>query len=284
MKSCPSCLTQYTDDTLSYCLQDGSLLTTEFTSESPTVVAGETETFVNPRVLSNKLDTRPDISTAVIHDSGSKPRGSRTAVAVAATVFVMLAIFVLLGAGAFLYYRSKGSAVSSNISSANGKGNPNEKNVSPPTNRTPTRIDNREVTPSPLPDSGLETVTDDVRSEVWNEIDDWRSATEEMDIDSLVGHYASRVEYYNKSAADSSFIRADKNRAFSRFDVISMKISNVEVTNAGTAGTFNVFFDKEWRFSGATTSTGKVRQLLQIKKIGGRWLITAEKDLKVFGK
>jgi hypothetical protein len=42
-------------------------------------------------------------------------------------------------------------------------------------------------------------------------------------------------------------------------------------------------FDKEWNFSGAEkTSAGKVKQQLQLKKVNGQWLISGERDLKVY--
>src|SRR5258708_25851817 len=46
MRICPACKTQYSDDTLQYCLQDGTPLTGGRGSDTPTVALGETETAV----------------------------------------------------------------------------------------------------------------------------------------------------------------------------------------------------------------------------------------------
>ena len=46
MKICPQCRTRYQDDTLSFCLDDGTPLVAGPQSDTPTVVLGETETYV----------------------------------------------------------------------------------------------------------------------------------------------------------------------------------------------------------------------------------------------
>ncbi len=277
MKSCPSCLTQYTDDTLMYCLQDGTPLITAAQSDLPTVVIGETDTLVNPRSRARNLDTKPDISSSGKVD---RPR-SYTAVAVVTTVLVMLIVFGLLGFGTFLYFRNKTRLQTTNANSTISKSNQENRNTA--SSPTPTRVENRPSNP-PQPGNRAtsEAVNDETRDEIRRQIDSWREATEEMDLDSLMDHYAPKVEYYNKRGADPGFIRADKERAFARFDDISMNISNLEVTPADTDDRLSVVFDKEWRFRGERTSTGKVRQLLQLKKINGTWLITSERDLKVY--
>src|SRR5438552_19014995 len=49
MKKCPQCGTQYSDITLSFCLQDGTPLVVAPQTDTPTVVLGETETVVPRR-------------------------------------------------------------------------------------------------------------------------------------------------------------------------------------------------------------------------------------------
>jgi hypothetical protein len=95
-------------------------------------------------------------------------------------------------------------------------------------------------------------------------------------------HYAPTVDYYSKRAASAAFIRADKQRAFSRYDSISIDISNLSVTVDASGRSATAVFDKEWDFSGNGSSSGKVRQMIRLRNVDGEWLITAEKDLKVY--
>jgi len=63
---------------------------------------------------------------------------------------------------------------------------------------------------------------------------------------------------------------------------MNVNISNMTVT-VGTAGdTATAVFDKEWTFVGSGTSSGKVRSKLEFRKINGKWLITSERDVKVY--
>ncbi|CAN5390527.1 hypothetical protein BH20ACI2_BH20ACI2_17290 [soil metagenome] len=288
MKSCPACLTQYTDDTLKYCLQDGTPLVTGFQSDVPTVVLGETETLVNPRPGESKFNTQPDVSgpkTPPGSHANVQRSGSKTAIAVAITALVMLMVFGGLGLVGFLYLRDRKQTVATNGNSSGSDNTALNKNLARPQIPSPTaRVENDRVSNSSLPANRSKTssVDDQIRDEVTRHIDSWRSQTESMDVDSLMDHYASNVDYYNKRGAGIEFIRADKSRAFSRFSDIRLSLSNIDVTTNESDDNVTAIFDKEWLFRGERNSKGKVRQMLQLSKIGGRWLITAERDLKVY--
>ena len=92
MKICPSCKTQYSDDTLSFCLQDGTPLAAGFSSDTPTVVLGETETVAARRGDRVNVHVGDSGSSAwqqsqVTHVATQRPerQGSNTPIAVAAT-------------------------------------------------------------------------------------------------------------------------------------------------------------------------------------------------------
>lgn len=288
MKSCPACLTQYTDDTLKYCLQDGTPLVPGFQSDAPTVVMGETETLVNPRPGESKLDTQPDVFSpkAISGSHASVERsGSKTAIAVAITALVMLMVFGVLGLAGYLYLRDQRQSVVANVN-LNGSNNValNKNTARSPAPLPTASVEDDRVSAPALSANRSKTlpVDDQTRDEVTRQIDSWRSQTESMDMESLMGHYASNVDYYNKRGAGIDFIRADKSRAFSRFSEISLSLSNMDVTTNESDDSVTAIFDKEWHFRGERSSKGKVRQMIQFKKIGGRWLITAERDLKVY--
>ena len=94
--------------------------------------------------------------------------------------------------------------------------------------------------------------------------------------------YAGTVDYYRKRGASVDFVRRDKQRAFDRFSSISVTISNMNVAVGDSGETATATFDKEWVFQGSRTSTGKVQQQMQFRKINGEWLITGERDVKVY--
>src|SRR5687768_5888409 len=100
MKTCPSCRTQYSDDTLFFCLQDGTPLVGS-EAENPTVALGETETFVR-RVGGEHVDVpaddsdhavwRQSVATQVAEPRMGK-KSSTTSIAVAVTALGMLFLF-----------------------------------------------------------------------------------------------------------------------------------------------------------------------------------------------
>ena len=95
MKICPNCQTRYTDDTLQFCLQDGTaLLSDDAQTSMPTAVFNaEQET-----VVKNRLSGAADHQTA--------PKKSNTALVVVSTILAMLLIFGI-GIGAWLYFGNK---------------------------------------------------------------------------------------------------------------------------------------------------------------------------------
>ncbi len=97
-----------------------------------------------------------------------------------------------------------------------------------------------------------------------------------------MANYANAVDYYTRRNVGVGTIRADKSRALSLYSSMQVNVSNMDVLIGPAGDTATVVFDKEWNFSGQSTSTGKVRSQLRFTNINGRWLITSEKDLEVY--
>lgn len=156
---------------------------------------------------------------------------------------------------------------------ANSSANNAAANLSTPT-ATPTAkptIDPKEI--------------DRMKSGVKDTIENWRDSTESLDLDSILSNYADTVDYYNAGRVDLGKVRADKQRAFEVYDSVDIGIDNLKITPDETGEKATALFDKRWNFEGADkVSSGKVQQQLQFARIGGRWLITGEKDLKVYSK
>jgi flagellar hook protein FlgE len=126
--------------------------------------------------------------------------------------------------------------------------------------------------------------TTEVIKEVADALEEWADSTRERDLDAHMNCYADTLEtYYKKQNVPSAQVRADRSRAFVRYDDMKVKLSHVEVTPDPTGTRATAAFDKTWEFdSPDKNSKGSVRQQLTLVRVGGRWLITGERDLQVY--
>lgn len=271
MKECPRCRTRYTDDTLQYCLQDGTPLTIV-----PTVDE-ETETVVASRHAAEPTVGSPSPGTYI----PPAPRRSRMGLIVFLTILATVVIFAIGGLAAWLLLRSDGRT---DRASSNTRNQVSTANATP--SQTPTTLPSPGVSPVNTANANVNAVPPvnkgAISRDVAGAIDSWKNDTESFDVDNLMGHYADRVDYFKTNGASKAVIAQDKERAFSQFDTVNFRISNMNIDVADSGDTATAEFDKEWRFEGDHVSEGKVRSQLKLKKIGGQWLITSEKDLKVY--
>jgi hypothetical protein len=297
MKQCPTCQSQYTDDTLQFCLQDGAPLqfapgsqakTLDY-GEQPTVVSGRPSSQIQTPPVTNATDWNPNRyeSSAAVTAPAAERKSNATA-AVFLTAFVMLLLFSFVGIGAWFYYRGAANDPNANILLAKKSPNPEvvanrattaNANTSKPTlpaTTQPTRSDTTTAANSAPVDQ------EQVKRDVLQTINSWNSAAEGRDLDNYMSNYAGTVDYYNKKGASVRAVRADKEKAFQSYDSIKFTISNMNVTPDASGENATAVFDKEWVFEGAKYSAGKVQSQLKLKKIGGRWLIAGERDLKVY--
>ena len=285
MKTCPNCHTQYTDDTLRFCLQDGTPLDAARVTAQPTVsLSGqETETVVRANVEAPDSEiTQFNGTTNISSHPPEAGSGSKTSLVVAATATAMLLLFGIVGIGAWLYLRgnddvAKNTKANQNVSALPNM-NSNAKVAATPT-ASPTVVSNKNAT---TPDPTTQIDKQHASREITQQINDWKSLAESGDLDEYMHHYAETVDYYRKSRASNDFVRKDKQRAFTMFDSISFTVSNMDVSIDDSGVRATAAFDKEWVFEGDHNSTGKVRQQLQFRKINGEWLITGERDVKVY--
>ncbi|HEX8291634.1 MAG TPA: protein kinase [Pyrinomonadaceae bacterium] len=123
-----------------------------------------------------------------------------------------------------------------------------------------------------------------VRREVADALKDWAESTEDRKLDDHMSHYAGTLgTYYKRQNVGAFQVRTDRNNAFTRYDQMSVKLDNIEVTPDPTGLRATAAFDKTWEFdSPDKNSRGSVRQQLTLIRAGGRWLINGEKDLQVY--
>jgi len=159
MKTCPKCNTQYADDTLSFCLNDGTPLTGT-SVDSPTVVLNESETVVRSndswqqsqptRFVPQNYPTPQGTPANQIPPSNSG--GGKVFIAIAATAIGVLAVVGIVVAAGYLFYRSSGPEVATNIANTNASPKPTAANSSPTPTATQTATPTPPVTkPSPSP-------------------------------------------------------------------------------------------------------------------------------------
>jgi hypothetical protein len=212
-------------------------------------------------------------------------------------VVFLVGILVVLGVvvfGAVVFWRNaQRTAVSNTNSPVNipgGLTNINYNsyptpNVSPSALPTATR-----AVSTPYPTSTIDNSPpppadeSQVRSDVSQRVYGWKSGLETHDLSGYMANYAPTVDYFNHHGISSSAVRADKARAFSLYNSMRVNVSNMSVAPDPSGDAATVTFDKEWTFDGRTRSEGKTRSQLEFRRINGRWLITAERDLKLYYK
>lgn len=282
MKICPKCQSNYTDDTLQFCLQDGAAL--DFvgndTSDLKTVSFEENATVVSQRPrekITFDLENPAQTSNHTYSDpreftTGSEAASSNTLLIVLATAFAMIILFGIVGVGAWFYLKSEKQVVenSNNSTGENTKTAPLQ-SKSPNGKNTPAG----EKTPSYDREKLIEGVGKQISS--------WKSLAEARNLDGYMAKYGLKIDYYTKRGASREYVKKDKQKAFSAYTSINTKLSNISITPASDGKKATAVFDKEWDFSGpGKNSTGKVQTQLKFEKIGDDWLIVSERDLKVY--
>lgn len=281
MKYCPSCGTQYTDDTLRFCLQDGSQLTPGRESEARTVVLDETPTLTRNPVPAEVTRTGAGTSSEIPLGKSRSLLGYFLIAGVAGAM-----LFVAGVAAAWFLFSGLPAAGSNNIADAGNVSSPAPGNanriLSTPGPRSSATADEG---PSPRPTEPPTTpqvAINDARTAVSQVIQRWKSSAEDLDLNSYMSNYAQKVDYYNRSGASRSVVRSDKARAFRMYNSISISLSNLNISFGGPGEIATAEFDKEWDFRGSRSSSGKVRTELRLRLEDGQWLIIGERDIRVY--
>jgi hypothetical protein len=237
MRICPTCRTQYTDDTLRYCLQDGAELVERLESDTPTVAfkkehetvehSAQTSSRSGVTTSSDEELTRfapPIKAAAMVRDIDSSCRRAG----------VLLVVVVAGAIGTWLYLKDSGKvSTSSNNANVNANGSlSGNSGTKPP---TPIPFPSNTPTSTPLPTPTPQVDSEEARKEVSQTIHGWKSMAESKNLDAYMGNYADTVDYYNHSGASRSYVRSDKSRAFEMYDSIRVDLSNMNVSvDSGT--------------------------------------------------
>ncbi|HEX7997200.1 MAG TPA: hypothetical protein VF528_02190 [Pyrinomonadaceae bacterium] len=314
MKRCPVCQSTYADDSLRFCLQDGTTLESASASadDFKTLVLPENSVGRNELPPTEVLDTGAGGATAHARPSPptapqrqrhtnpitqqpaavqSKPRSMAAIVGV--TVLATIALLSLGGLTAWLLWGNRNDNGARNNNDNSGNVNTarvidNQNNTTPNTNTRNQPNANTSPSPSPTSTPGAtptptpQTNTSAEEREVRAALDAWLNSFRARDIDAYMARYADVLEaYYLARNVSVARVRADKERAFAKYSTIDVWLSNVQVRVDPTGRRAVATFNKSWRFlsPGANPYTGSGPNRFTLTKVGGQWLITGEEDL-----
>ena len=298
MKLCPRCKSSYTDDSLMYCLQDGSALV-HLSDESSPPSHSTAETLVlNEESISHSRHNHPtDVmeQTAATQEQHIRPLTNRsdsytaapkqnTALIVVLTALVTLILAVLAIGGLWFFFKDRTSQITANINNNNSNSNnsnQDEKNGNLFNTNNSNNSNSKDATPTPTPKPIDQAA---IRDDVSAVLNSWASAARAHDLEAQLNFYTDPVSpYYTASSFSLSKIRADRARAYAMYDSIDVDLTNIKITPDPSGEKATAVFDKTWVFQGETRrNSGSVQQKLWLVKAGGRWLISGEKDVKVY--
>lgn len=311
MKLCPTCQRSYADDTLNFCLEDGSpLRSVSVSGRDQTLVLDSsepppTEILLNPALAPTvrAQKTPPTIrheARSTVNEfqnaAGATPKPRTTSSVVALTVVATILLLALGGLGAWLLLKdNKGSGNINDSNTGIDSGRVGNTNTEATPYRTPGSLGGNTNTqplitptptaqPTPTPQSTPATGTLAARKEVASALNGWRQTMINPDVDAHMSYYADVLHtYYNASNVGVSRVRSNVARAFSTYSTFDVQVTNlqIEVDPSGekAVATFDktfVFANDEKKYSGSGLNR------FWFEKIGGRWLITGEKDLKTY--
>lgn len=292
MKICPQCQTTYTDDSLQFCLQDGTPLNSvTSTSQMPTANWNEEQTVVRGdqmRIDLPQRQTQPQNYSTTPQTSyeTSPPRKSKTWLFVLLGLFFLVIVGGLGAAGLFFYFNPGQTTVVQNNTNKGSNSNVTNTNIFANSNSNANANANV-ATPTPKPTLKPAEI-DTAKKEAESVIYGWKSASEAHNLDTNLSNYADTVDYYKGGKINKTKLKASKEPAYKKYDEINIEISEMKVTVDPTGEKATVTFDKEWDFAGADKdgnevfNNGKVQQQLILNKFNGKWKIVSEKDVKVY--
>lgn len=217
-----------------------------------------------------------DIPTASPLPASVSPRSSSTMLIVAGTAIVTLLVVALGIVVARPWLRGDEEVGSKTF--APGQAAPSiEASTAPQpsgTTATPQRM-------QPIAKPSINTA--ELKQEVFGTLDGWAAASRAHDLDAHMSYYAQTLDtYYKRYNVGVDFVRADRARAYNRYYKLDIQLSNVEITIDPSGERATAVLDKAFSFEGDKYLSGKVREMVWLAKISGRWLITGEKDVQVY--
>lgn len=265
MKVCPKCNSSYTDETLNFCLTDGVPLVPqeildEYLSKQNSKSWHTAETLVDARLPGSSARMtaiNPPAPTFEMGGDATKELGVGKS---NRAMMVILSFLVVIALGSTVWWFMR--------TDASGRGFLSENGPTPPKHAI--------VQLTPEQDAL-------VKKELTEFMTVWAKTNSAKDTDAHLALYANTLEvYYGESGKDKNHVRADRLRAYQRYDTVQMSVDKVKISPESTESA-TVVFDKSWTMKNdKKTSTGSVEQEIHVSKTSGKWLIDSERDLRVY--
>ena len=153
------------------------------------------------------------------------------ALVIGGTILTMLVLFAV-GVGGWLYFRNPASGLVINAANNTNIRLP-EQNINARITFTPQASQTAKPPPNQTSNTSIQTNSVDQSQEqndIFQRLLSWKTTAESLDLDKCMTHYAETVDYYKKDGASIAFVRADKLRAFSRYDSIKIKLTNISIS------------------------------------------------------
>jgi serine/threonine-protein kinase len=147
--------------------------------------------------------------------------------------------------------------------------------------KSPENTEERADAPS-QPNQAEHVDLEESRRQVEAAIYSWASALEDRNLRAHMDSYAPHLDiYYLKRGVNRVYVQADRAQALSKYSDLSFRFSNMNINMDRSGNRAVATFNKEWDFRGEKNSAGSVREMVWLERIGGKWRITGERDLKV---
>lgn len=271
MKYCPQCQSQYTDETLRFCLQDGAILTGDVRQSSIETVA-----FSQPVTLEKFAQTErmqvnfPDRTEQPrIQAQTIKPKSQKKLWLAALPVLLVLGA---AGAGGWFYLNSQNVAAVRKYDD-----NPPAANLANPIVATETTANKSHQTQPTGSDKS------EVKNEITAFVNLWKESFESRNLAEYTAKYAEKVDYFDKTGINPAEIHRQTQKIFSDYSEIEITLSNLRVAVDGDEDNATAVFDKEWSYeTDKELTTGKAHTKLSFEKTGNEWKIVSEKILKTY--
>jgi hypothetical protein len=255
MKICPKCHSSYSDETLNFCLTDGTPLVKASVYQEITIGGSdEDKTIIDSKYLSSNIDlTNKDkiaLRTQYIRPFSKKK------IIISSIVGLAILIFSIV-----IFFRTKqGLSSESSIT-------PRQVNIS--TKKNDISIGSEQM--------------EKIKTEIIEMLTGWATTNSNKNLDAHLAYYTDTLEiYYTESNKDKNHVRADRIRAYQKYDDVSIQVKNLQIS-LDSEQVAVIVFDKIWVMkSPQKISTGAVQQEMKLVKQDGRWLIASERDLKVY--
>jgi ketosteroid isomerase-like protein len=271
MKYCPQCQSQFTDETLRFCLQDGAVLTGGVQQSSIDTVAFTNQATFDKFAHTEQMRVNfPDrIEHPRIQAQPVKLKSQKKLWLAALPVLIVLGA---AGAGGWFYFNSQNMAAVTKSDH-----NPPVANLADPTVAT-------EVT-STKSHQNQPTGSDkrEVKNEITEFVNLWKESFESRNLAEYTAKYAEKVDYLDKTGTNPAEIHRQTQKIFSDYSEIEITLSNLRVAVDGDDDRATAVFDKEWSYeTDQELTTGKNHTKLSLEKTGNEWKIVSEKTLKTY--